>query len=130
SEFHENYKNVVPPAKAQDTIVRTGGLGTIRLWRNKFSLEKGLVKSKEEKIAEEKAREEHRASISKEDLAEELRRDGLAYLLAYQGDVDNGYVLLGQSIGIINQIESVSDIIETIIKDAKKALRNAVSYIE
>jgi len=37
SEFHENYKNIAPPSKASDTIIRTGGLGTIRLWKNKYS---------------------------------------------------------------------------------------------
>ncbi|MFX1376439.1 MAG: NAD(P)H-dependent flavin oxidoreductase [Promethearchaeota archaeon] len=130
SEFHENYKNVVPPAKAQDTIVKTGALGTIRLWRNKYALAKGLVKTKEEKIAEEKELEEHRATISNEELAEELRKDAIAAFAAYQGDMDNGAVLLGQSIGIVNQLESVSDIIETVIKDAEKALKTAVTFVD
>ncbi|MFX1575330.1 MAG: NAD(P)H-dependent flavin oxidoreductase [Promethearchaeota archaeon] len=129
SEFHENYKNVVPPAKAQDTIVRTGALGTIRLWRNKYALAKGLVKTKEEKMAEEKAKEEFRSSISKEELADELRKDAIAAFAAYEGDMDNGSVLLGQSIGIVNQLESVSDIIETIIKDTEKSLKKAVTYV-
>jgi len=130
SEFHENYKNVVPPSKAQDTIVRTGALGTIRLWKNKYALSKGLVKTKEEKIAEEKDLDDHRSAISKEELEEELRKDAYAAFAAYQGDMDNGAVLLGQSIGVIDQIESVSDIIERIIKDAEKALRNATSFIQ
>jgi len=130
SEFHENYKNVVPPAKAQDTIVRTGVLGTIRLWRNNYALKKGLVKSKEELIAEEKAKEEHRGVISKEDLAEELRQDAIAAFAAYDGDMENGSVLLGQSIGLVDQIESVSDIIERVIKDAEKALKTAVTYVQ
>ncbi|MFW9821423.1 MAG: NAD(P)H-dependent flavin oxidoreductase [Candidatus Thorarchaeota archaeon] len=129
AEFHENYKNVIPPAKAQDTIVRTGGLGTIRLWKNKFSLAKGLVKSKEEKMAEEKARRDHRSSISQEELAEELRRDAVASFAAYEGDMENGYVLLGQSIGAINSIESVADIIENTIRDAEKALKKARTYV-
>jgi len=130
SEFHENYKNVVPPAKAQDTIVRTGGLGTIRLWRNKFSLAKGLVKTKEEKIAEEKAMADHRSAISQEELAEELRKDAIAAFAAYEGDVENGYVLLGQSIGIVDKVESVSDIMEKVIKDAEKALRKAHGFLQ
>ncbi|MFX1363319.1 MAG: NAD(P)H-dependent flavin oxidoreductase [Promethearchaeota archaeon] len=129
SEFHENYKNVVPPAKAQDTIVRTGALGTIRLWKNEYAMKKGLVKSKEEKIAEEKAKDDHRAEISKEELAEELRQDSIAAFAAYEGDMQKGSVLLGQSIGIVNQIESVSDIIETVIKDAEKALKKAITYV-
>ncbi|MFX1313507.1 MAG: NAD(P)H-dependent flavin oxidoreductase [Promethearchaeota archaeon] len=130
SEFHENYKNVVPPAKAQDTIIKTGALGTIRLWRNKYALAKGLVTTKEEKMAEEKELATHRTSISNEELAEELRKDAYAAFAAYQGDMENGAVLLGQSIGIINQIESVSNIIETIIKDAEKVLKKAITFIE
>jgi NAD(P)H-dependent flavin oxidoreductase YrpB (nitropropane dioxygenase family) len=39
------------------------------------------------------------------------------------GDIKNGAVLLGQSIGIINKIESVSDIIEGIMKDAESTLK-------
>ncbi|MEE9215537.1 MAG: nitronate monooxygenase [Thermodesulfobacteriota bacterium] len=130
SEFHENYKNIIPPAKAQDTIIRTGGLGTIRLWKNKFSMAKGLVTSKEEKMAEEKGLQEHRRAISKEELAEELRRDAIAGFATYNGDVENGYVLLGQSIGVINKIESVSDIIESVITGAEKALKKAYTYVE
>jgi len=130
SEFHENYKNIVPPAKAQDTLVATGSLGTIRLWRNKYALSKGLVISKEEKMAEEKALVDHRTDISKEELAEELRKDAYAAFAAYQGDMENGAVLIGQSIGLVNQIDSVSDIIETIIKDAEKALKNANNFVQ
>ena len=129
AEFHENYKNVIPPAKAQDTIVRTGGLGTIRLWKNKFSMAKGLVKTKEEKMAEEAALRDHRTAISQEELAEELRKDAIAGFAAYEGDMENGYVLLGQSIGVINQVESVSDIIENVIKGAEIALRKAITYV-
>ena len=130
SEFHEKYKNVVPPAKAQDTIVRTGTLGSIRLWRNKYSLSKGLVRTKEEKIAEEKAKGDHQTTISKEELAEELRKEAYAAFAVFEGDMENGSVLLGQSIGIVNHLESVSDIIETTIKDAEKALRKAISFVD
>jgi NAD(P)H-dependent flavin oxidoreductase YrpB (nitropropane dioxygenase family) len=130
SEFHENYKAVVPPAKAQDTIIRTGSLGTIRYWRNKFALSKGLVKTKEEKIAEEKALTDHRTAISQEELAEELRKDAKAAFAAYQGDMENGGVLIGQSIGIINKIEKVSDIIERIVKEAEEQLKTAAAFIQ
>jgi len=130
SEFHENYKGVVPSAKAQDTIIRTGALGTIRYWRNKFALSKGLVKTKEEKIAEEKALVDHRTAISEEELREELRKDAKAAFAAYQGDMENGGVLIGQSIGIINKLETVSDIIDTLVKDAEKSLKTAIKYVQ
>ena len=130
AEFHENYKGVIPPSKASDTIVRTGGLGTIRLWKNKFSLSKGMVKSKEEKIAEEQATVANRSAMSEEKLREELRKDAVAAFAAYDGDVENGYVLLGQSIGIVDRIESVSEIIERIVMDAEKALKNAITFVQ
>lgn len=130
AEFHENYKGVIPTSKASDTIVRTGGLGTIRLWKNKFSLAKGLVKTKEEKIAEEKATVANRNAMSEEKLREELRKDAIAAFAAYDGDVENGYVLLGQSIGIVDRIESVADIIENVIKDAEIALKNAFKFVQ
>jgi NAD(P)H-dependent flavin oxidoreductase YrpB (nitropropane dioxygenase family) len=130
SEFHENYKNIAPPSKASDTIIKTGGLGTIRLWRNKYSLERGLVKTKEEKMAEEQATAEARAAMAREELLAELKKESDAYLAAYRGNVDVGAVLIGQAIGIINSVESVSDIIETIVKDAEKMLKQSYSYIQ
>ncbi|GAH37950.1 unnamed protein product, partial [marine sediment metagenome] len=51
SEFHENYKNLVPAAGANDTMWVTGVLGPIRLWKNKYSLDHGVVSNKEEKMA-------------------------------------------------------------------------------
>jgi enoyl-[acyl-carrier protein] reductase II len=130
SEFHENYKNIAPPSKSSDTIIRTGGLGTIRLWRNKYSLARGLVKTKEEKMAEEKARGMSRAAMEKEELLAEMKKEADAYFNAYRGNVDDGAVLIGQAIGIINSVETVSDIVEFIIKDAEKSLRNSHSYIQ
>lgn len=118
-EFHDTYKNVVPPAKAQDTILVTGILGPIRLWKNKYSLHHDLVANREEKISKE-------SRMDKEELAGAAR----AYDLAYQGNVNDGAVLLGQSIGLITNIDSVSDIIERIVKNAEKSIKNANSQIK
>ena len=112
SEFHEAIKNVIVPAKAQDTILATGGFGPIRLWKNKYSLSHGLISSKEEKMAQE-------AQTSTEELIEQSRK----YELAYKGNVTDGAVLVGQSIGIINSVERVPDIIEDVIKTAEKRIR-------
>ncbi|MFW9866997.1 MAG: NAD(P)H-dependent flavin oxidoreductase [Candidatus Thorarchaeota archaeon] len=126
SEFHDNYKNVVPPSKAQDTILVTGALGPIRLWRNEYSLHHGLVADKDAKIAEE----ERLRSMSREDYIKELIASSNAYLAAYRGDTNSGAVLLGQSIGIINSIESVSDIINGIVSEAETLLKNATANIK
>jgi len=119
SEFHEAYKNVVPPAKAQDTILVTGGFGPIRLWKNEYSLHHGLVGSKEEKIAQEQA-------ITRE----QAMKDARAYMLVYEGNTTEGAVLLGQSIGVINDIKSIKEIIDTTIEDAEKYLKKANAYIK
>jgi len=119
SEFHEDYKNVVPPAKAQDTILVTGSLGPIRLWKNKYSLSRGLIVDKSEKMAEESKK-------TMEDTINELKKGEMAY----KGNITNGAVLLGQSIGTINSIESVTNIIETIVKDAEKQIKNTSNLIK
>ncbi|UCE13646.1 MAG: nitronate monooxygenase [Candidatus Heimdallarchaeota archaeon] len=118
-EFHDTYKNVIPPAKAQDTILVTGILGPIRLWKNKYSLHHDLVANRKEKLV-------HESGMNTEELALAAR----AYDLAYQGNVTDGAVLLGQSIGLINSIEKVSNIIERIVKDAESAISSAINQIK
>lgn len=118
SEFHENYKNIVPNARAIDTELVTGVFGPIRLWKNEYSKSHGLVSDKEEKMASERKM-----------TPEMLMEDQKHYEMTYEGDVQNGAVLLGQSIGIIDQISSVTSIIENIISEAEKNLKNAPKYV-
>ncbi len=120
SEFHEKYKNIVPPGKAQDTILVTGFLGPIRLWKNNYAMHHGLVADKQAKMNEEK-------DMTLADLAE----DGKFYEMIYNtGNIDDGAVLLGQSIGIINSIDKVPDIIDSIVKVAEKRLKEAASLVQ
>jgi NAD(P)H-dependent flavin oxidoreductase YrpB (nitropropane dioxygenase family) len=126
AEFHENYKNVVPSSKASDTILVTGALGPIRLWKNEYSLHHGLVADKEAKIAEEQAVR----NMSREDMIKEFIATSNAYLAAYRGDVSSGAVLLGQSIGVINKIEGVSKIINDMVSEAESLLKNAAGSIK
>lgn len=118
SEFHKKYKDIVPPAKASDTLWVTGVLGPIRLWKNKYSLHHGIVTSKEEKMALE-------AQITPQMAMDDQKH----YEMTYDGNIEDGAVLLGQSIGVISSIESVQDIINNIVKKAEKRLKNASSYI-
>ena len=111
SEFHEKYKALVPPGKPQDTSLFTGSFGPIRLYKNKYALEHPAPASKEEMIAYEK-------SIT----IEQMMKDADAYDRVYNGDTDTGAVLLGQSIGIIDSIDDVNDIIERIIKEAESTI--------
>ena len=117
SEFHENYKNIIPAAKASDTTLATGVFGPIRLWKNKYSLSHGLVSDKAKKMAEE---------TSVEAIVEEVK-----YMqMTYEGNVKEGSVLIGQSIGIIDKVDNVNVIIESIVKGAEDCLKDGVNLIK
>ncbi len=118
SEFHEEYKRIVPSAKADDTTWVTGVLGPIRHWKNEYSLHHGIVSSKEEKMAQE-------AQLTPQMVMEDQKH----YEMTYEGNIADGAVLLGQSIGLISSIDNVQDIIDNIVRDAEKRLKEASSYI-
>jgi len=118
SEFNENYKAIVPNAKASDTEYCLGVLGPIRLWRNKYALSHEPVSSKDEKLALE-------AGLTQEKALEDQKH----YEMVYEGDIEKGAVLLGQSIGLINSIDSVKEIIENICKSAEKYLSSVSAII-
>ena len=50
--------------------------------------------------------------------------------MTYQVNVQDGTVYLGQSIGLIDRVETVKEIIDTIIFDAEKSLTNAYNTIK
>ena len=118
SEFHDKYKNIVPPAKSSDTTWVTGVLGPIRLWKNQYSLHHGVVSSKEEKMALE-------AQITPQMVMEDQKH----YEMTYDGGIEEGAVLLGQSIGVINSIDNVQQIVNDIVSSAEKRLKEANSFI-
>jgi NAD(P)H-dependent flavin oxidoreductase YrpB (nitropropane dioxygenase family) len=53
SEFHPDYKAIVPKAAATETDLYDGVFGPIRLWRNEYSKHKPVLKSKEEKLEQD-----------------------------------------------------------------------------
>jgi NAD(P)H-dependent flavin oxidoreductase YrpB (nitropropane dioxygenase family) len=119
SEFHQNYKDLIPPATARDTMLTTGGFGPIRLLKNKYCLEHGKVMSKEEKISQELAYD-----------MDEYLADLLAYELVYtKGDTVNGAVPVGQTVGLIDSIDDVDDIVSGYTKKAEDILKKLCSNI-
>jgi NAD(P)H-dependent flavin oxidoreductase YrpB (nitropropane dioxygenase family) len=118
SEFHEKYKEVVPPAKASDTKYCLGVLGPIRLWRNEYALSHDAVSSKKEKMALE-------TQITPEKALEDQKH----YEMTYEGNVSEGAVLLGQSIGLIDSVDSVKDIMDSIAKTTEKYLKEASQLV-
>ncbi len=119
SEFHDNYKALVLPGKPQDTALYWGAFGPIRLLKNKYALAHPAPGSKEDMLEREK-------SITMDDMIKDLD----AYEKVYKGDTENGAVLLGQSIGIIDSIENVNDIIEGIIKHAENVIRKNSAMVK
>jgi len=119
SEFHQNYKDLIPPATARDTMLTTGGFGPIRLLKNKYCLEHGKVITKQEKISQEMAYE-------MDEYLEELYRYEIVYT---QGDVDNGAIPVGQTCGLIDSIMDVDDIISGFTKKAEELLKKICSNI-
>jgi len=119
SEFHDNYKGIVPPATCRDTTFVTGFLAPIRLWKNEYTASHDLVTSKEEKIAKEE-----------EMTIEELIEDQKHYEEIYYGRVKEGATPLGQCCGVIDSIESTKNIIDDMIKIAEKRLKTATSMIK
>jgi enoyl-[acyl-carrier protein] reductase II len=119
SEFHPNYKALIPPATAQDTLLTTGGFGPIRLLKNKYCLEHGKILTKDEKIAQELATD-----------MDSLRESFYRYEIVYtQGDVENGAVPLGQTCGMVDSIMDVGDIITSFSRKAEVILKNLSSRI-
>ncbi|MFX1233692.1 MAG: NAD(P)H-dependent flavin oxidoreductase [Promethearchaeota archaeon] len=118
SEFHNNYKSVIPPAKASDTEYCLGVLGPIRLWRNEYALSHKPVSNKEEKLALE-------AELTPEKALEDQKH----YEMVYDGDIKEGAVLLGQSIGLIHSIDNVKSIMENIVKKTEKLLKETNKLI-
>jgi len=119
SEFHPNYKALIPPASASDTELTTGGFGPIRLLKNRFCLEHGRVISKTEKLDQE-------AGFSVDEYIEELHKYEIVYT---EGDVENGAVPVGQTVGLINSYMDVEDIVVGFTKEAETILKNLCSTI-
>ena len=63
---------------------------------------------------------------SPQQMIEELKH----YVAVLGGEIEDSAVLLGQSAGVINSVESIEDIISTIVKDAETHLKNATSNIK
>lgn len=116
-EFPKAYKEVIPPATAEDTVVVSGMLGPIRLWKNKYSLEHDYF-DKTEKMAIEK-------TMTIEDMIEEASH----YANVTNRNVHDKALLLGQSAGLVKSIDSVKDIIERIVSEAEKRLKKSSTYV-
>ncbi len=115
-EFHDNYKQIVVSSSTSDTELKTGIFGPARVWKNKGAETHGLIESKEEKQAGEVS-----ATKVQKELAE--------LEMTYKGNVQEGIVYLGQSIGLIDSVKTVKEIINTTINEAERILKNPFNII-
>lgn len=119
SEFHPNYKNLIPPATDRDTMLTTGGFGPIRLLKNKYCQEHGVVVSKDEKIAQE-------LDTDMQKWLDDLHKYEIVYT---EGDVENGAIPVGQSCGVIDSLMDVDDIVSGYAKKTEALLKDIASRI-
>lgn len=117
-EFHDNVKKAVIKSDASDTELVSGVFGPIRVLKNNFSDSHKVITSKDENL------------LSEGDLISEVVHEVNLLEKTYQGDIVEGAVLLGQSIGIIDKIETVSEIINGIVVEAERCLTEAYNSIK
>lgn len=118
-DYPKAFKNIIPPANAEDTIIVTGMLGPIRLWKNEYTTKHAHKADKSEKIAIEK-------KMTMEDMIEEASH----YASITKRNIQEKALLLGQSAGLVKSIDSVKDIIERIVEEAEKRLKKSSTYVQ
>ena len=112
-EFHDAYKELIPPATDEDTVMTTGAFGPIRLMKNEYSKTHGTpVPDREVRMAQE-------AGMTQDDLMNEME----SYEMVYRGNVQKGPILVGQTIGGIDTIPTVKEVVDSIIKEAEERLK-------
>jgi NAD(P)H-dependent flavin oxidoreductase YrpB (nitropropane dioxygenase family) len=69
-------------------------------------------------------------NIEQERSIEAYRKGLKPYISVIQGEVENAAVLMGQSAGLISKIKSIKEIVDDIVSDAEKLLKNASTMIK
>jgi enoyl-[acyl-carrier protein] reductase II len=106
-EAHENYKEAVLKARDRSTVVTGTSTGhPVRVIENRLA---------------KKFLELERGGAGKDEL-EKLGEDSLRKAVC-EGDTDWGSLMAGQSSGLIREIKSVKEIIESIVTEAESILR-------
>jgi len=124
-DFHENYKNKILEMDDTSTMMCDGAFGPIRLFKNKYALSHPLRMSREERIAYEKSMG---GTIA--DGSDRFLDDMKRYDLVYNGDIENGAVLVGQTVALINDLPTCKEVIERIMKEAQEVMGNLKTVIK
>jgi NAD(P)H-dependent flavin oxidoreductase YrpB (nitropropane dioxygenase family) len=112
--IHENLKRALLAATEVDTLPILGSLhNTLRAWRNPAALQVAQLEASGGDFGEI-------LSIVAGANTERMYR---------QGDVDAGVIACSQSIGVVNEIESVTDVLRGMVNDAA-AIGRRVSQLD
>lgn len=106
ADIHDNYKEMITKAKDRDALVAGRSTGhPIRVLKNSFTREFAELEKTDIDLMELE-----KFSVGKLKLA------------AYKGDVVNGSIMAGQISGLINEIQSCRNIIDSIVNQAGKVI--------
>ncbi|HLW62868.1 MAG TPA: nitronate monooxygenase [Flavobacterium sp.] len=100
SSSHEDFKNACVNAKEGDTYLTLKELAPVRLIRNKFF---------------EEVQEAYTNDATVEELKELLGR-ARAKRGMFEGDLENGELEIGQIVGLIDEIQSVEEVMKELIE--------------
>lgn len=104
--IHENYKNKIVKAKDTDSVVTGRNTGApVRVLKNKMS-RKYLAMSKEKDLALEEMEKLTLGSLSR---------------AVFDGDMDYGSIMAGQSAGLVKSVRSIEEILKDIYLNSKTA---------
>ncbi|MBO5307240.1 MAG: nitronate monooxygenase, partial [Lentisphaeria bacterium] len=119
---HPAFKDVFKRAKARDAISTPQydsklPVVAVRALRNKGTDEFG-------KLQLRLLKELEAGTIHRQEAQEEVEKFWVGALrrAAVDGDVENGSLMAGQSVGLVDEIMSVRDVIEELLTDAEDTL--------
>ncbi len=102
----ELFKNKIVEAKDSDTYLIMKKLNPVRLFKNKFAEE--VIKAEKSGTSEEEL---------KRMLGRKREMKGI-----FEGDLDEGELEMGQSSGLVNEISSVKEVINTLLTQCDEAV--------
>lgn len=112
SSSHEHFKQACVNAKEGDTCLTLKELAPVRLIKNNFFEEVQLAYTK---------------GASLEELKKLLGR-ARAKRGMFEGDLENGELEIGQIVGLIDEIQSVDEVMKEIVQDFKNSIQKTIGF--
>ena len=112
SSSHENFKKACVNAQEGDTYLTLKELAPVRLIRNKFFND---------------LQEAYKNGASVDELKTLLGR-ARAKRGMFEGDLEEGELEIGQIVGLINEIQPVSEVMNELVTDFKNSVNTPISF--